>query len=101
MNTSLFSSLLLGPTVLPVTTLPSGHLTPCVLRDLNSSPSPLPHYKHRAFGSLCQEACALASPGQLLLLAEQPDGLGFVEPKAVPKMACPEREAGPAAASDL
>lgn len=39
---------------------------------------------------------ALASPGQLLLLAEQPESLGFVEPEVIPKMPCLEGGADPA-----
>lgn len=79
-NTSLFSSLCLHPSVLPVTHLPSEHLTPWALGSLQSSPFPLPYSKHIAVRRLCQGlAFALASPCQLPLMAEQHERLGLVE----------------------
>lgn len=97
-NTSLFPSLCLCPTVLPVTQLPSGHLTPCISGDLKASSSPLPHYRKQQSGDCARKYVpwpALASPGQLLLLAEQSESLCFVEPEVIPKMPCLEGGADP------
>lgn len=64
---------------------------------LKSSPSPLPHSSQQTVPG----EHGPGQPSQLLLLAEQPEKLGLMEPEAVPKVTCseadPDSRLGPAA----